>query len=84
MNDDSLSELDPINDLAEEFLTRHRRGERPAVTEYATRYPDLAERIRDLFPALLLVEELGSPRRSAAATTKGMPLSPTGGISSGA
>jgi serine/threonine protein kinase/Flp pilus assembly protein TadD len=45
--------------LAEEFLTRHRRGERPSVTEYVQRYPQFAEEIGDVFPALLLMEEIG-------------------------
>ena len=35
--------------LAEEFLARLRRGERPAMTEYQRRLPDLAEQIEDLF-----------------------------------
>jgi serine/threonine protein kinase len=44
--------------LAEEFVERHRRGERPALAEYALRYPELAGEIRDLFPALMQIEEL--------------------------
>jgi serine/threonine protein kinase/tetratricopeptide (TPR) repeat protein/WD40 repeat protein len=44
--------------LAEEFVERHRRGERPALVEYADRYPDLAAEIRDLFPALVQIEHL--------------------------
>jgi serine/threonine protein kinase len=44
--------------LAEEFVERHRRGERPAPSEYADRHPDLAEEIRDLFPALVQIERL--------------------------
>jgi serine/threonine protein kinase/WD40 repeat protein len=44
--------------LAEEFVERYRRGERPAVLEYADRYPDLAAEIRDLFPALVQIEHL--------------------------
>jgi tetratricopeptide (TPR) repeat protein len=42
--------------LADEFVQRHRRGEQPSLTEYAQRNPELAERIRDLFPALLMME----------------------------
>ena len=45
---------DPLEELAEEFVGRLRRGERPALTEYADRHPDLADHIRTLFPALLL------------------------------
>jgi serine/threonine protein kinase/WD40 repeat protein/Tfp pilus assembly protein PilF len=57
---DFQSELDPVEELAESFLTRYRRGERPAVTEYTQKYPELADKIRDLFPALVMMEELGS------------------------
>src|SRR5262249_48611419 len=44
----------------EEFLARYRRGERPALTEYTQRYPALAEQIRELFPALVAMEAIGS------------------------
>ena len=46
----SSSERNPVEELAEEFLERYRRGERPALTEYTTRHPELADQIRDLFP----------------------------------
>jgi WD40 repeat protein/serine/threonine protein kinase len=51
---------DPLNPLAEEFVARYRRGERPGLTEYTDRYPELAEQIRALFPALVLMEQEGS------------------------
>jgi WD40 repeat protein/serine/threonine protein kinase/tetratricopeptide (TPR) repeat protein len=51
---------DLLNDLAHEFAERYRRGERPSLTEYVARYPHLAAQIRDLFPALVLMENLGS------------------------
>jgi hypothetical protein len=44
--------------LSEEFVERCRRGECPALSEYADRYPDLAAEIRDLFPALVKIEHL--------------------------
>jgi WD40 repeat protein/serine/threonine protein kinase len=56
----SDSEADPLAPLAEEFADRYRRGERPSLTEYAARHPQLAERIRRIFPALMIVEEFGS------------------------
>jgi serine/threonine protein kinase/WD40 repeat protein/tetratricopeptide (TPR) repeat protein len=45
------SERDPVEQLAEEFAARCRRGERPSLTEYTDKYPDLAGRIRECFPA---------------------------------
>jgi serine/threonine protein kinase/WD40 repeat protein len=56
----SDSEADPLVDLAQEFADRYRRGERPSLSEYAGRYPDHAERIRRIFPALVAMERLGS------------------------
>lgn len=51
---------DPLDVLAESFLARYRRGERPALTEYTERHPHLAGSIRELFPALVELEDLGS------------------------
>ncbi len=55
----SISESEQYNlldRLAEEFAARFRRGERPALKEYTDRYPELAEEIRELFPAMVQVE----------------------------
>jgi serine/threonine protein kinase/WD40 repeat protein len=54
----SSAERNPVERLAEEFAERHRRGERPALTEYTAKYPQHAEEIRDLFPALVMMEQL--------------------------
>jgi eukaryotic-like serine/threonine-protein kinase len=52
------SERDDLLDrLVEEFAARLRRGERPALKEYADRYPELADEIRELFPAMVEVEQ---------------------------
>jgi len=45
--------------LADEFLRRHRAAEHPSVDEYATRHPELGDRIRDLFPAMIAMERPG-------------------------
>ena len=45
--------------LAEEFLARRRQGEPATIEEYAGRRPDLAAEIREVFPTLLLIEDLG-------------------------
>jgi eukaryotic-like serine/threonine-protein kinase len=49
----------PVEALAEEFLDRKRRGEHPTLREYVERHPELAGEIRDVFPALLMIEDLG-------------------------
>ena len=45
-----------LDRLAEEFLERLRRGDRPMVSEYTTRHPGLAQDIRQLLAALALVD----------------------------
>jgi serine/threonine-protein kinase len=70
----SSSEPDALGQLAEEFLARYRRGERPALTEYTARHPELAEQILELFPALVMMEEVRpSPPSAAAAGATGPP-----------
>jgi hypothetical protein len=51
------SQVDPLEQLAESFLARLRAGERPSLEEYAARHPELAADIRELFPALMVMEE---------------------------
>ncbi len=52
----SQSEL--VIELAEEFIERFRRGERPTIAEYVQRHPILAEQIRETFPAMAMVEHI--------------------------
>jgi eukaryotic-like serine/threonine-protein kinase len=51
---------DPLGPVAESFLARLRAGERPSPEEYARRHPELADRIRSLFPTLVEVERLAA------------------------
>ena len=39
----------PVELLADEFLDRHKRGERPTIREYCERHPELAAEIREVF-----------------------------------
>jgi serine/threonine-protein kinase len=48
---------DPFEVVAASFLARYRAGQRPGIEEYAARYPELADQIRALLPALVRVEE---------------------------
>src|SRR5438067_9827937 len=47
-----------FNRLADEFAARYRRGERPPLREYVEKYPELADDIRELFPALIGMERV--------------------------
>src|SRR5262249_29263598 len=55
---ESVSQPNRVEALAEEFLERRRQGERLTIADYTAKYPELAEEIRAFFPALLLVEDL--------------------------
>src|SRR5437773_8473417 len=54
---DSLDDRVELDQLAEESAQRPRRGTTPSLTEYSERFPHLAEEIRELFPALDLLEQ---------------------------
>src|SRR5260370_12407325 len=60
------SGADLLNNLAHEFAERFRRGERPALTEYTDKYPELATDIRELFPAMVAMEQLGEGEPAGA------------------
>jgi serine/threonine protein kinase len=76
----STSGPDLFNRLADEFAERYRQGERPPLSEYADKYPELADEIRELFPALVAIEQFGGgadeatgPRSARPETTKPIP-----------
>ena len=54
---ESTVDRDPFEVVAASFLARYRAGERPSIEEYAAKYPELADQIRALLPALVMVEE---------------------------
>src|SRR5271167_201196 len=54
----SSADYGRFDELAEEFAARFRRGERPSLQENIDRCPDLADEIRELFPALVEVERV--------------------------
>src|SRR6516165_8926108 len=68
---DSTADRDPIEVLADSFLARFRRGERPSVEDYAAKYPELADEIRELLPALVMLEQEKSVAGSATGTNGG-------------
>jgi WD40 repeat protein len=73
---DPTVDRDPFEVVAESFLARFRAGERPGVEEYAALHPELADQIRELMPALLLVERdlsIDDDSKSNAAQTASTP-----------
>ncbi len=64
---ESTSDRNSIEVLAEEFVERYRNGEKPPLSEYIQRYPEHAEEIQDLFPAMLMMENLKPDEEDEAA-----------------
>jgi hypothetical protein len=62
------SEREPIEGLAELFLARFRAADRTELSEFTAAHQELAEQIRELFPALLEREQAGSEIGSAPGT----------------
>jgi WD40 repeat protein/serine/threonine protein kinase len=82
MIDDDLSSADPFGQIADEFVEAFRQGKRPSVEEFARRYPEHADEIREMLPALALMEKAKAgddapgPRQPVAAMAP--PLSQLG------
>jgi hypothetical protein len=68
-----------VLELAEEFLERYRDGERPSLKEYIDRHPDLAGEIKEVFPAMAMMENIAladeSLERPATVTAEVRPSS---------
>ncbi len=75
MSDDLL-----LNQVAEEFTQRVRKGKPAEVEEFANRYPQLARRIRELLFTLVLLEEAAANAASDRDSSKtAQRKSPQGG-----
>lgn len=71
MNDSQTSsetQHDLLDQLCQQFLVARRKGEAPDVEEYARLHPELADDIRELFPAVVFAEQL-----HAEATDRNLP-----------
>jgi len=55
-----------VLELAEEFLERYRQGQRPALKEYTDKHPELAAEIREVFPAMAMMENIALDDESLA------------------
>jgi WD40 repeat protein len=84
MSDNNPSAADPFGQIADEFVEAFRQGQRPSVEEFARRYPAHADEIREMLPALALMEQAKSADKAAGKEGKtavpeaGPPLSQLG------
>jgi serine/threonine-protein kinase len=62
----SASKSALVLELAEEFLERYRQGQRPSLKEYIDRHPHLEADIREVFPAMALMENIALDDASVA------------------
>lgn len=65
-----------VLELAEEFLERYRKGERPPLAEYTHKHPDLADEIREVFPAMAMMENIAIEDQSLADVTSAADAEP--------
>src|SRR5947207_4377447 len=73
---DSSERFVLLNHLADEFAARYRRGERPSLQEYIDRHPQLADDIREFFPAMVEMEQVKEDRQEVSKPTASGPLPP--------
>src|SRR6516165_8121764 len=60
MSDNNPSDADPFGQIADAFVEAFRQGKRPSVEEFAQRYPEHADEIREMLPALVMMEKAKS------------------------
>lgn len=56
--------LDSLEQLIDEFASRCREGQSPSVSDYAAKYPQHAAQIRELLPAVAMMEQLRATEQS--------------------
>jgi serine/threonine protein kinase len=78
MSDNDLSAADPFGQIADEFVEAYRQELRPSVEELARRYPEHADEIRDMLPALVLMEKAKSADTDPGRSQPAAPLQQLG------
>jgi eukaryotic-like serine/threonine-protein kinase len=63
-----------VMELAEEFLDQYRHGQRPSLQQYIDRHPELAAEIREVFPAMALMERVAIVDSSFSAANRAAAL----------
>jgi hypothetical protein len=60
MGENHLSCADPFCQIADEAVEAYRQGKHPSVEEFARRYAEYADKLRDMLPALVLMKKAKS------------------------
>ena len=61
MTDNEASGADPLGSIADEFVEAFRQGQHPTVEDFVRRYPVHADELREILPALELMEKAKAP-----------------------
>ncbi|MCA9153088.1 MAG: protein kinase, partial [Planctomycetales bacterium] len=59
-----------IGQISDRFLQELRGGKNPSIDEYLRRYPEIAERLATMLPAMVTVEAAGQPASEGIDQTK--------------
>src|SRR5262245_7427328 len=70
-DEDALA--DPLEDIAAEFVRRHRSGENVSIADFSARYPAHAARLRRLLPTIVCMERCSPTRRNDSTVTSPRP-----------
>lgn len=67
------TQAEQLDQIAGDFVDRIRQGERPPISDYVRKYPELADELRELLPALVLMEQAASAgdQRASVETATG-------------
>jgi serine/threonine protein kinase len=57
MNECSSDKADVVDQVTDSFVGELRAGGRPSIDDYLERYPELAEQLAELLPAIALLEQ---------------------------
>lgn len=63
-----------LGEIANEFSERLADGESPSIDEYAEKYPQIAQMIREVFPALNLLRDNSTNGKGDVRPTTAAPL----------
>jgi WD40 repeat protein/serine/threonine protein kinase len=83
MNDNDLSSADPLGQIADEFVEAFRQGKHPSIDDFVRRYPERADEMREMLPALVIMEKAkaggdGSAERRRMRASVATPLQQLG------